>query len=455
MPESTPNTPPNANDHPLWAFAARDETIIQTLTSSLGDPEISVVIAAIRALCRVQPRTARDFLAKSSTRKQLLNAFQSREPMMALMTEVDEAAGRITAVTKTAPWRFDAMDEYGVSDYEPPVEEAARLPIYLSILDGRLAPEATRMDFASVVQAIGETKQHDAVSALLRMARSGDDSFAKAAFHALGTMGDCSTLSEVEALARKSGSGIRVSFTYAIESLRRVEREAAHLVATLSDPKRLARIEQRPGVLIERLAATGYREGLECVRECLHSPDARARVSAARALGRLRAAEACEELVRLAEGEDEAVAARMAAIRALGRTRDARAAEPLAKLMTHGVEDLRAAAVRAAGNLRRKRLIKGLGKILLTDSLRFVKAENTRVVEMAMTKIGDEYAAAAVGPGLRSRDMKIRVKFVDVLGHVIGPHSVAALLKAGTDPTTQVRAAATAALAEQVTFELI
>ena len=455
MPESAPNTPPNASQHPLWPFAARDEAIIQALTSALRDPEISVVIAAIRGLCRVQPRTARDFLAKSSTRKELLNAFQSREPMMVLMNEVDEAAGRTSGVTKIAPWRFDTLDEYGVGDYEPSIEEATRLPIYLSILDGRLTPEATRMDLAGVVQAIGETKQHDAVGPLLKMARSGEASFAKAAFHALGVTGDCSTLSEVEALARKASSGIRVSFTFAIESLRRVEREATHLAATLSDPTRLARIDQKPGVLIERLAATGCREGIECLRGFLGASDARVRVSAARALGRLRATEACEELIGLAENEAEAVAARIAAIRALGRTGDPRAAGPLAKLMAHRAEDLRAAAVRAAGNARRKRLLKGLGKILLTDTLHFAKVENVRVVEMAMTKIGDEHAVAALAPALRSRDMKIRVKFVDVLGHVIGPHSVAALLSACEDPATQVRTTAMAALAEQATFELV
>ena len=128
--------------------------------------------------------------------------------------------------------------------------------------------------------------------------------------------------------------------------LRRVQKEAAHLAATLSDVSRLDRIDQSPGGLIERLAGTGYREGIGCVREHLRSSDARVRASAARALGRLRAAEASEELIRLAANEEEPVTVRIAAVHALGRTRDVSAAESLMNLMAHGTEDLRAALLK-------------------------------------------------------------------------------------------------------------
>lgn len=452
----SPNAPADvAGPQALWSFADRDDAVAHALEESLKSPELGMAVSAVHGLCQVRPQAARDFMAKSGNRKRLFDWFKGHEPLNALMDKVAEAADRTQRVLKPEPWRFECVDEYGADEYDSRVPGAENLPILLSVLKGQVGAEAIGMGLDRVILAVGHTRHPDAVAPLLQLARGAPEPLMMAAFTALGDLGDCSTLPEIQALSRRHKDRLRVSCTYAVENLTKVQIDAEHVASALSDPARLARLGHKETALIDRLAQTGYREGVLCLETHLKAPDARVRAAAARALGRLRAGTACKRLLRLAADEQEALAVRCEAIRALGRTRDASAAEPLARLMTHESEDIRIAAVRAAGNLRRKRLLQVLGKLMQSSWLRFARPGNERLVEKAMTKIGDEHAIAALQPSLSSVDPNARRRALKVIEYIIGPHAVAALLEARRDPDPSVREQAVKSLPEQVTFRLV
>ena len=456
---STPQFPSSSTnaDRPdaLWSFADRDEAVAQALEESLKSPELGMALSAVQGLCKVRPQAARDFMAKSGNRKRLLAWLKGHEPLNALMDKVADAADRSQAVVKVEPWRFDCVDEYSVDEYDPSVPGAANLPILLSVLKGQLDAEAAGMGLDRVILAIGHTRHLDGAAPVLEIARGAPEPLMMAALTALGDLGDCSVLPEVQALAQRHGERLRVCCTYAVGNLTKARTDAEHVVRALSDPAKLAQRGHKETALIRRLAQTGYPEGVPSLRNQLKAPDARVRAAAARALGWLRAAGACKQLLGLATDEQEGPAVRLEAIRAVGRTRDAGAAETLAKLMAHDSEDIRAAAVKAAGNLRRKRLLQVLGKVMQSDSLSFAKPENERLVEKAMTKIGDEHAVAALQPALTSADVNARLRAVKVIEYIIGPHAIGALLKARADADPGIREQAVKSLVEQVTFRLV
>ena len=437
----------------LWSFSARDEAIGDALEQSLADSAVSVALAAIRGLCRVRPQAARAFLGKGANRKRLLAELGRQEILAALMSEVAEAETRPVRSIKCAPWRFAEIDEYTTDEYEPLTPDSEQVPVLLAALRGQAAPSELGLTPVGIVEALGRAQHPSAVPALLALVKDGSDPLQAAALTALGEIGDCDALDPIRSHADGCGKDAQVALQYVTEQLGRVRTAAQHLVRTLSDSSRVARLENGPVEVISRLGRTGYSEGVSALRIHLQSEDARVRVAACRALGRLRSPDASKALLRLALAEEEPPAVRAAAVRAAGKCAGPDVAEALSGLVIHQSEDIRAAAMKAAGNLRRKRLLSPLIKIAFKHLVPFEDPAHAHLAEMAMTKIGADAATSVLESALSSSSATLRLRAVETLEHVIGAHTVVALLALLPDPDVRVRTRAVAALASQATSE--
>jgi len=437
----------------LWPFSARDEAIGDALEQSLSDPGVSVVLAAVRGLCRVRPHAARAFLGKGANRKRLLAELGRQEILAALMSEVAEAENRPVRSIKCAPWRFAEIDEYTTDEYDPLTPDSEQVPVLLAALRGQVAASELGLAPVGIVEALGRAQHPTAVPALLALVKDGPDLLRAAALTALGEIGDCDALDPIRSHADRCGKDAHVALQYVIEQLGRVRTAAQHLVSALSESSRVARLENGPVEAISRLGRTGYSEGVSALRIHLRSDDARVRVAACRALGRLRSPDASRALLRLGLAEQEPPAVRAAAVRAAGKCAGPDVPEALSGLVIHESEDIRAAAMKAAGNLGRKRLLPALIKIALKRLVPFRDPALAHLPEMAMTKIGADAAVSVLGSALSSPSAALRLRAVETLGHVVGAHAVVALLGLLPDPDVRVRTRAVTALASQATSE--
>jgi len=179
------------------------------------------------------------------------------------------------------------------------------------------------------------------------------------------------------------------------------------------------------------------------------------RLAAVEVLGRMRARRSCRALLRLAEEDDQPLELRVAAIRAAGRTRRKQDAADVGQFLASREEPLRAAAIMAMGNLQGKRSVRALVKGALANTFKLHAHESAHLPAKALTKIGDRYALSIAQSGLGSSRPKKRACTAELLGHVIGPYAVEALIGACGDEHPGVRKAALRSLAKQTTYRLV
>ena len=439
----------------LWPFATRDEAIRTALVEALSDSDAAVVIAAMRSLCRVDPKAARQFLSKSTSRRGLMAAGHSADLVSDLMAEIAEAERRSTRETKSDPWRFTLVDEYDVDEYDLCGERPERLPVLLAVLAGYCTPEDVDLALVQVIEELGRIRHPAALEPLLKAVEDYPEPVQAAALRAIGDLGDCSALPALEELAPVLPESIHSSRQYATDALRRARTYAEHSVDSLANPDRLAGREAETADLVRRLAATGFVEATDGIRALLRHDDVRIRRACVQALGRLRARQACRALLRIAEDEKGPADLRADAIRSVGLTRRKEEAAGIVHFLKHPAERLRAAALKAMGDLRGRRSLRALAKGSLTDAFRLLASANQRLPEKAMTKIGDKFAVNVFASALKSNSYRERLAAVEALGYVIGPYAVEALLNARADQAPLVRQAVLVSLAEQATFRFV
>ncbi len=428
---------------------------MHAVAEGLEEEDLSVALCAMRCLCRLDPRRARQFLARSSTRRRLLEAGKSADDVAALMSEVAEAEARTTKQYKTDPWRFACVDEYDAEEYEYRSELAEPLPLLLSVMEERLSPDDLGLSFLEVIEALGKAGHPAAVPVLSDLIQGELEPVQAAALRALGDIGDCSALPAVESAAPFVSERIHSSFKYAQDALQRARTYAEHAIETLTVSHRVDKRPEEAAEIIGRLAATGHEEAIDCIRPLTRSPVVQVRLAAVKALGRLRARRACRALLRLAEDADQPTELRVAAVRAVGKTRHHMEAAAVGQFLKDKDERLRAAALQAMGNLQGKRSVPALVKGALMEAFKLRSKEHRHLPSLALTKIGDRYAFGMLSKALQSSSEDKRRKAAEILSRVIGPWSVSALLKACRDESPRVRRAALRSLTEQATFRLV
>jgi HEAT repeat protein len=224
-----------------------------------------------------------------------------------------------------------------------------------------------------------------------------------AAAEALGPLKDPLAVEPLVGLLKDESSGVRRAAVDALAA-RGGFRAVEPLVAILEDPD--------PSVRAAAASAV--------YRRLMADPDQDARKATAAALGRIRAADAVDPLIKATMDSDEAV--RLASIKSLGSIGDVRAVVPLIIVLAH--EQVRQ---------------KATGRSSLAVN---------RAASQALDTLADEKAVDQLQAALAHDDADVREIAVKRLAHISSPAVTASLAAVLNDRDAVIRRAAARGLAE-------
>ncbi len=196
------------------------------------------------------------------------------------------------------------------------------------------------------------------------------------------------------------------------------------------------------------------------IAERLHDPDPEVREEAARALGRIGAAEAIDPLVQRLRDPESTI--RPEAAQALGQIGDARAVPALREGLADPLPEVRDACARALDRIDRPHTVLPALKALRTldDDPGALKVEDVigrlddpdaevrEEAARALGRIGSAAAVEALVRHLRDPASTIRPEAAEALGRIGDPRAVPALIETLSNPSPEVQDACARALGD-------
>lgn len=268
----------------------------------------------------------------------------------------------------------------------------------------------------------------DAVAEQIAALKDEDWSIRGEAAGMLGTIKDPRAVGPLVSLLRDEDRSVREA---AIEALRAIGTAAVETVGTcLTDPD-LSIQESASAILVtiadERVLAP--------LIKALHSGDWIVRMHVAKALGRIRNADAVVPLIPLLQ--DKVKAVREEAAASLAAIGDA-AIPSLLKTLQHEDWLVRLHAVESLGKAQSKRAVEPLLSVLFNDRDSAVREDAVR----ALGEIGDPQAVEYLFTAMR--ELGLRTLAVEALGRIGDPRAVPVLIDvlSGTSPPQATRTVA-------------
>ncbi|HWF61435.1 MAG TPA: HEAT repeat domain-containing protein [Nitrospira sp.] len=265
----------------------------------------------------------------------------------------------------------------------------------------------------------------DAVAEQIAALKDEDWSIRGEAAGMLGTIKDPRAVGPLVSLLRDEDRSVREA---AIEALRAIGTAAVETVGTcLTDPD-LSIQESASAILVtiadERVLAP--------LIKALHSGDWIVRMHVAKALGRIRNADAVVPLIPLLQ--DKVKAVREEAAASLAAIGDA-AIPSLLKTLQHEDWLVRLHAVESLGKAQSKRAVEPLLSVLFNDRDSAVREDAVR----ALGEIGDPQAVEYLFTAMR--ELGLRTLAVEALGRIGDPRAVPVLIDvlSGTSPPQATR----------------
>ncbi|MDF0673948.1 MAG: HEAT repeat domain-containing protein [Nitrospira sp.] len=265
----------------------------------------------------------------------------------------------------------------------------------------------------------------DAVAEQIAALKDQDWAIRQEAAGLLGTFKDPCAVAPLVSLLRDPDRSVRDA---AIEALRSIGAPAVETVGTCLTEPDLSIQESASAIL----AAIADERVLAPLIKALHSGDWIVRMQAAKALGRVRNADAVEPLIPLLQ--DKVKAVREEAALALAAIGDA-AIPSLLKALRHEDWLVRLHAVESLGKAKSKQAVEALLSVLFNDRDSAVREDAVR----ALGEIGDPRAVEFLLTAMR--EPGLRTLAVEALGRIgdarAVPLLIDVLLGAGRPPVTR------------------
>ncbi len=232
---------------------------------------------------------------------------------------------------------------------------------------------------------------------------------------------------------------IRLTAILALGNLRDPS-SAETLIDALSDKSAAVRI-----AAANALGAIGDRRASAALLTLLKDQqDEQARIAAVSAIAKIKAPEAVNDLLAIANNENDTWAVRKASVEALGEIRDSRAVDSLVNTLNDQYATVREASALALGKIGSNQATVPLLATLDTSSLWALRVAAAN----ALGAIRDRRATAPLSHILKDRYATVREAAADALGRIHDPEAVDPLLGALDDPNSNVQEAVMHALDE-------
>ncbi len=268
----------------------------------------------------------------------------------------------------------------------------------------------------------------DAVTEQIAALRDADWAIREEAAGLLGSLKDSRAVHPLIALLRDEDRSVREA---AIGALREIGAPAVVALGTCLTEPDLSVQESASAVL----AAIADERVLDPLITALRSGDWIVRMHIAKALGRVKRAEAVEPLIPLLQDKVKAVREEAAAtLAAIGDP----AIAPLLEALRHDDWLVRLHAVESLGKTRSPRAVEPLLSVLFNDQDSAVREDAVR----ALGEIGDPQAVDCLFTAMR--EPSLRTLAVEALGRIGDPRAVPALVDVviGSSPPETTRAVA-------------
>jgi HEAT repeat protein len=284
---------------------------------------------------------------------------------------------------------------------------------------------------SAVAEALGRVNDQKSVDVLSRVcAEDPDPGVRKTAMVALRRVSAWAVNPLIHALA---GSNIEERIRAVSQLLGQGKTAVLPLAELLANEDPTVRASAA-----EILGTLGDPAALDALIRGLNDADARVRLSATTAIGRVKHGRSAAALAPLLEDQDNKVAAAAAnGLENLGEL----SVEPVFKFLNHQSAEVRVRAIDVLGRLRHRgaceRLIRGL-----SDTVTWVRI----VCAQALGEIGEIQASPALIQTLGDRDPVVRAMAAEALGKTRDFQATMPLLSALNDDSNLVRANALRAL---------
>lgn len=372
-----------------------------------------------------------------------------------------------------------ANDDTVAAVAEEALRIAGREAIHALVARARRGDEHERAGSLDILSQVVEFEGQDAVVGAIHLALSeGGPELVGAGLRALSVVSDDTCLSAAARwLAGEAPAALRKAAVAAIASMARKHPDRAVELARAARPEAqdaffasvviaalgrpvlgtpeddqaflaAALSNDDPAIrraALDALAVLGDARGVQAAAFALADEEAEVRVSAVRALARMRepdgSAAGLERLIELAtKSEDEGLV--VAAVRALGDTGDSRVLGVLRPLAHSGAPMAAVAAVEALGSLRDPRHVEAL-----IDALGHPDAEVVKASLAALGTAREPRIIKHLGACLDHEAWSVRRLAADLLGEIGGDAAAAVLrAKCGTEEEPLVREAIQRAL---------